>query len=55
MKFGGYIESSYSGETGGSITVRIPAEKFDEAMSEAGNLGAVKSQNISAQDVSERF
>lgn len=54
-KFGGYIESSYSGETNGSITVRIPAEKFDEAMSEAGNFGAVKSQNISTQDVSERF
>lgn len=55
LKFGGYIESSYSGETNGSITVRIPAEKFDEAMSEAGNFGAVKSQNISTQDVSERF
>ena len=55
LKFGGYIESSYSGETSGSITVRIPAEKFDEAMSEAGNFGTVKSQNISTQDVSERF
>ena len=54
-KFGGYIESSYSGETGGSITVRIPAKNFDEAMSEAGNFGTVKSQNISTQDVSERF
>jgi len=54
-KFGGYIESSYSGETNGSITVRIPAKNFDEAMSEAGNFGAVKSQNISTQDVSERF
>lgn len=54
-KFGGYIESSYSGETSGSITVRIPAKNFDEAMSEAGNFGAVKSQNISTQDVSERF
>ena len=54
-KFGGYIESSYSGETSGSITVRIPAKNFDEAMSEAGNFGTVKSQNISTQDVSERF
>ncbi len=54
-KFGGYIESSYSGETSGSITVRIPAKNFDEAMSEVVNFGVVKSQNISTQDVSERF
>lgn len=54
-KFGGYVESSYSGESDGTVKVRIPSERFDEAMAEAGNLGEVKSQSVSSEDVTERF
>lgn len=54
-EFGGYVESSYSGETSGNITVRIPSVRFDEAMNAAGSMGVVKSKNISTEDVSERF
>ena len=53
--FGGYVESSYTGETEGNITVRVPSARFDEAMNAAGSMGAVKSKNISTEDVSERF
>ena len=53
--FGGYVESSYTGETDGNITVRVPSAHFDEAMNAAGSMGAVKSKNISTEDVSERF
>ncbi len=54
-EFGGYVESSYSGESDGNITVRIPSVRFDEAMRAAGNMGTVKSKNVSTEDVSERF
>lgn len=54
-KFGGYVESSYTGETDGNITVRIPSAHFDEAMNAVGSMGTVKSKNVSTEDVSERF
>lgn len=54
-KFGGYIESSYSGGSEGNVTARIPSSNFDSAMSEIGNLGEVKSRSVSSEDVSERF
>lgn len=54
-KFSGYIESSYSSESDGNVTVRIPSARFDEAMAEIGELGRVKSQSISSEDVTERF
>lgn len=54
-KFGGYVESSYSGESDGNVKARIPSERFDDAMAAAGNLGEVKSQSVSSEDVTERF
>lgn len=54
-QFGGYISNSNNGEKSSSYTVRIPAEKFDEAMNAVGNLGIVKNKNISTQDVSDQF
>ncbi|MGP1458414.1 MAG: DUF4349 domain-containing protein [Treponema sp.] len=53
--FGGYIESSYAGETNGNVTARIPSGAFADAMNEAGKAGTVKSKSVSTEDVSERF
>ncbi len=54
-QFGGYISNSNNGEKSSNYTVRIPSEKFDEAMTAAGNLGTLKNKNISTQDVSDQF
>ena len=53
--FGGYIESNNQNEHNGSMSVRIPSGSFEAAMDSAGNLGTVKSKNVSSQDVSESF
>ena len=53
--FGGYVASSFNHETNAAFTVRIPAVHFDAAMAAAGNLGRVRSRNVSTQDVSEQF
>ena len=55
QSFGGYVASSFNHETNAAFTVRIPAVRFDDAMAAAGNLGRVRSRNISTQDVSEQF
>lgn len=55
QSFGGYVASSFNHETNAAFTVRIPAVHFDAAMAAAGNLGRVRSRNISTQDVSEQF
>lgn len=55
QSFGGYVASSFSHESSAAFTVRIPAARFDDAMAAAGNLGRVRSRNISTQDVSEQF
>jgi len=38
-----------------SVTVRIPAEAFDQGLEAARALGEVRSQNINGQDVTEEF
>ena len=55
QSFGGYVASSFNHETNAAFTVRIPAVHFDTAMAAAGNLGRVRSRNVSTQDVSEQF
>lgn len=55
QSFGGYVASSFNHETNAAFTVRIPAVHFDAAMAAAGNLGRVRSRNVSTQDVSEQF
>ncbi|MHB0980861.1 MAG: DUF4349 domain-containing protein [Thermoleophilia bacterium] len=61
-KFGGYIISSNSSATGedkaarsGTIVLRVPEAVFQQAITDAGTLGAVKSQNIDSQDVTEEY
>ena len=55
QSFGGYVASSFNHETNAAFTVRIPSVHFDAAMAAAGNLGRVRSRNVSTQDVSEQF
>lgn len=59
-RFSGYITNSTSnvnagGKEQGTISVRIPSEKFDEFISEVSEYGKVVSQNISGRDVTEEY
>jgi len=59
-KFSGYITNTSSnlnagGKEQGSISVRIPSEKFDFFISEVSAIGKVMSQNISGNDVTEEY
>lgn len=61
-KFGGYVISSNSSATGedktarsGTIVLRVPEAAFQKAITDAGTLGTVKSQNIDSQDVTEEY
>ena len=53
--FGGYVASSSNYETSAHFSLKIPAQNFDVALNSLGELGKVKSKNISTQDVSEQF
>lgn len=59
-KYGGNISTSASsmssgGKKQGTITVRIPADKFDAFVTEVSQIGKVMSQNINASDVTEEY
>ena len=59
-RFDGYVVSSQiSGEEEemrGWISIRVPDEKFDQALTELRNLAVrVKSENTSSQDVTEEY
>src|SRR4030095_16377932 len=52
---GGYITNSSSqvvasGKKQGSITIRVSANKFDELLSQLGQVGKVVNQNITGKD-----
>jgi hypothetical protein len=56
----GYITGSnsnqnVSGKLQGSVTVRIPSDKFDNFIEDLKSAGKIISQNISASDVTEEF
>ena len=58
QKKGGFVFSSTtSGDDArtGSITLRVPAETFESALNEISSLGDVKSEQVSADDVTEEF
>lgn len=57
---GGYIAGSNLGQSGemlrGTVTLRVPASSFDQAMSQIKQLGVkVQRENISSQDVTEEY
>lgn len=60
LNFQGVISNSSSemnagGKKQGSVSVRIPSDKFDAFISEINETGRVMSQNISGNDVTEEY
>ncbi len=58
--FGGYISGSNLAQSGeklrGTVTLRVPASAFDQAMAQIKNLGVkVQRENITSQDVTEEY
>ena len=57
-RFGGYVESSSMAgaeSRTGTLTLRVPSARFDEAMSELRGLGKVKQEAVSGQVVTQEF
>jgi len=57
---GGYVEDESSsrdgdGYTHATLTLRVPADRFDDLMEEVSSLGEVTSSQVSTQDVSEEY
>ncbi len=60
IRFGGFVVSSHiSGEEQdrrGTISIRVPDEKFEQALTELGNLAVrIKSESTSSRDVTEEY
>jgi hypothetical protein len=57
-RFGGYVEaSSMAGAEGrtGTLVLRVPSARFDDAMSQLRALGTVKREAVSGQVVTQEF
>src|SRR3990170_2822290 len=57
-KYGGFVESSSTGGTKiqrGDLLIRVPADRFDEAIRDLRALGTVERQELSGQDVTAEF
>ena len=52
---GSVLSSSTSGGDSGAYTLRIPADNFNKAMVQLGDLGTVDSSEIHGQDVTAEF
>jgi len=60
QSLGGYVADSRAerddqGHEHGTLVLRIPAERFAEALTGMAGLGTVRSQNVSAQDVTKAY
>lgn len=60
QRFNGYITNSQAnlntnGKKQGTITIRIPANQFDGAVSELSKIGKMMNQNITGKDVTEEY
>ncbi|HEX2054423.1 MAG TPA: DUF4349 domain-containing protein [Actinomycetota bacterium] len=59
-QFGGFVTNSQVAESdgelsSGSLTIRVPSNRFEEAVSRLKQLGKVKAEDRSGQDVSKQF
>ncbi len=52
---GGYITNANTWENGANFTVRVPSERFDYAMAQAGEFGRVTNRSVNSQDVSDNY
>jgi hypothetical protein len=57
-RYGGFVASSQTGEgkhRSGGLVIRVPAERFEQALGDLKRLGRIESQSISGQDVTGEF
>ncbi len=57
-RYGGFVQSSSMAGTkvrSGDLVLRVPADRFDEAVSDLRALGTVEQQSVSGEDVSSQF
>lgn len=56
-RYGGFVLTSHlkRGGEGGTLTMRIPAERFEVALADLEGLGTVQSETISGEDVGQQF
>lgn len=52
---GGFVTNANTWENGANFTVRVPSDRFDDAMAQAGNFGRVTNRSVSSQDVSDNY
>jgi hypothetical protein len=53
---GGFVLSSQTeGSTNGTLTIRVPAAHFDDAIGQVGQLGDVESSSVTGKDVTNEF
>jgi hypothetical protein len=56
--YGGFVQSSSTAgtdERSGELVLRVPADRFDDAMADLADLGNVDQQSVSGEDVSAQF
>ena len=57
-RYGGYVQSSSTAGTqhrSGELLIRVPADRFDEAMRDLRGLGTVERQRLEGRDVTSEF
>jgi hypothetical protein len=59
-KYGGYVSNAASnqnaaGKKYGTVTLKVPADKFDILVTDVTGFGKVMSQNIQANDITEEY
>jgi hypothetical protein len=53
---GGFVLTSQTqGSTTGTLTIRIPASRFDAAIGQVGELGTVESSSVTGKDVTNQY
>ena len=54
-KYNGYVSNSNEYSNSSYFIVRIPAEKFDEAMNSFAGIGKVQTRSVQAEDVTDSY
>jgi hypothetical protein len=53
---GGFVLTSQTqGSTTGTLTIRVPASHFDDAIGQVGELGTVESSSVTGKDVTNQY